>query len=63
MNIETLAIHSGRRIDGDSGAIAPVLNLSTTFERATDGSYPHGHVYVRVSNPNRQALEQCLADL
>ncbi|MGH8460820.1 MAG: trans-sulfuration enzyme family protein [Stenotrophobium sp.] len=63
MNIETLAVHSGRHIDGDSGAIAPVLNLSTTFERAGDGSYPHGHVYGRVSNPNRLALEQCLAEL
>lgn len=63
MKIETLAIHSGRHIDGDSGAIAPVLNLSTTFERAADGSYPHGHVYGRVSNPNRQALEHCLAEL
>ncbi|MGH8505243.1 MAG: trans-sulfuration enzyme family protein [Stenotrophobium sp.] len=63
MNIETLAIHSGRRTDGDTGAIVPPLHLSTTFERAADGSYPHGHVYGRVSNPNRQALETCLAAL
>ncbi|MGH8539868.1 MAG: trans-sulfuration enzyme family protein [Stenotrophobium sp.] len=63
MKLETLAIHSGRRIDGDSGAVAPVLNLSTTFERAPDGSYPQGHVYARVSNPNRLALEECLAAL
>lgn len=62
-NIETLAVHAGRAIDAASGAVAPVINLSSTFERAPDGSYPHGHVYGRTSNPNRVALEQALAAL
>lgn len=61
--LETLAVHSGHRIDPGSGGIVPPINLSTTFERAADGSYPHGRVYARVTNPNRDALEQRLAAL
>lgn len=47
----------------EQGAIAPPLHLSTTFERAADGSYPHGYVYSRSGNPNRQTLEQAIAAL
>ena len=36
---------------------------STTFERDVDGGYARGHLYARNSNPNRDALEHCLADL
>lgn len=60
---ETLAIHAGRRIDPTTGAIALPIHLSTTFERAPDGSYPHGYLYSRTENPNREALETCLATL
>lgn len=63
MKFETLATHSGRTPDLNAGAVSPPLVLSTTFERGTDGSYPHGHVYARTSHPNRDALEQCLAAL
>jgi cystathionine gamma-synthase len=62
MKLETRAIHAGRAV-GDSGAVAPDITLSTTFARAGDGSYPHGLVYARVGNPNRLALERCIADL
>jgi len=63
MNIETQAIHAGHQIDPASGAVTPPIHLSTTFERAADGSYPHGHVYTRDTNPNRNALEHNLAVL
>ncbi|MBD1995480.1 aminotransferase class V-fold PLP-dependent enzyme [Leptolyngbya sp. FACHB-541] len=63
MQIETLAVHAGRQVDPTTGAIAPPIQLSTTFERAADGSYPQGYIYTRTSNPNRTALEQCLAAL
>ena len=36
---------------------------STTFERAADGSYPHGWIYSRNHNPNRDGLEAALAAL
>jgi cystathionine gamma-synthase len=63
MRIETRAIHAGRHIDPATGAVAQPICLSTTFERSPQGDYPRGFSYSRVDNPNRQALERCLADL
>ena len=63
MNIETQAIHTGQNPDAATGAVTPPIHLSTTFERQSDGSYPYGHVYSRDTNPNRNALEECLAAL
>src|SRR5215813_11155182 len=63
MRIETTAVHAGRSIDPATGAVAQPIHLSTTFERAEDGSFPHGHVYTRTENPNRLALEECLHTL
>lgn len=63
MRIETIAVHAGHGIDPTTGAVAPPIHLSTTFERAPDGSFPRGHLYARNSNPTRSALETCLAEL
>ncbi len=63
MKLETLAVHAGRATDPTTGAVAPPIILSSTFERAADGSFPHGHVYTRTENPNRLALEDCLHQL
>lgn len=63
MRIETLAVHAGHRIDPATGAVAPPIHLSTTFEREADGSYPQGYSYIRDNNPNREALEKCLCEL
>ncbi len=62
-HLETLAVHAGRRPDLATGAVMPPIHLSTTFERAADGSYTDGYVYTRSENPNRRALEECLAAL
>ncbi len=63
MKLETLAVHAGRAVEAGTGAVTPSITTSTTFERAADGSYPHGNVYTRSGNPNRQALEVALAAL
>ena len=63
MHIETLAVHAGAEVDPKTGAVTPPIHLSTTFERAPDGSFPGGFIYSRSGNPNRQALEGCLAQL
>ncbi len=63
MKPETLAVHAARRPDADSGAVAMPIHLSTTFERAPDGSYPRSFTYGRADNPNRRALEQTIAAL
>jgi len=63
MRIETRAVHAGRSVDPATGAVAEPIHPSTTFERDADGGYARGHLYARNSNPNRDALERCLADL
>ena len=63
MRIETRAIHAGRRIDPATGAVIMPIHLTTTFERSPSGEYPLGFSYSREDNPNRRALEECLADL
>ncbi len=63
MRIETIAVHSGHAIDPATAAVTPPIHLSTTFAREADGSYRAGFLYSRYNNPNRAALEQCLAEL
>jgi cystathionine gamma-synthase len=63
MKKETIAVHGSHLKDETAGAIAAPVFLTTTFERALDGTYPKGHMYSRNSNPNRFALEKGLAAL
>ncbi len=62
MKIETKAVHGGH-LNESSRDITPAIHLSTTFEKAADGSLPGGHLYSRPSNPNRDALEHALATM
>jgi cystathionine gamma-synthase len=62
MHFETKALHSGAEVDGETGAIAPPIHLSTTFERrADDGTPTHGYSYIRDHNPTQTRLEEALA--
>src|SRR5262249_178152 len=63
MRIETVAVHAGTHVDPATGAVTQAIHPSTTFERDPDGSYPRGYLYSRNNNPNREALEECLAAL
>jgi cystathionine gamma-synthase len=63
LRFETLAVHASADPDPATGAVAPALHLSTTFERAPDLSFPSGYTYIRDGNPNRKALEQAMATL
>ncbi|RPH78086.1 MAG: cystathionine gamma-synthase, partial [Candidatus Rokuibacteriota bacterium] len=63
MRIETLAVHAGLQVDPATGAVAPALHTATTFEHEPDSSAPRGYIYSRTANPNRDALEECLAEL
>jgi len=63
MKLETIAIHAGNKSDESTGAVIQPIVLSTTFERAPDGSYTSGYIYSRSSNPNRTSLENVLAQL
>lgn len=63
MHLETLAVHAGRKTDPASGAVAPGITLSTVFARDADSQNLGDYNYARVDNPNRHALESCLAQL
>lgn len=60
---QTVSIHAGRRVDPATGAVAPPLHTSTTFERDPDGAFSREYSYIRERNPNRDSLESCLAAL
>jgi cystathionine gamma-synthase len=63
MRFETLAVHAAAAPDPTTGAVAPPIHLSTTYERAADGTFPGGFTYIRPGNPNRRALELALGAL
>jgi cystathionine gamma-synthase len=63
MKTETLAIHAGNAVVSSTGDVTQPLSLSTTFYRDENGQYPGGHMYSRVSNPNRSTLEKLLTTL
>ena len=63
MNPETIAAQAAHHPDPATGAVAPPIYLSTTFERDPDGEYSRGFVYSRSDNPNRRSLENLLAIL
>ncbi|MFT4032245.1 MAG: PLP-dependent aspartate aminotransferase family protein [Siphonobacter sp.] len=63
VNLETLAIQVTRFHDANAAAVSAPIYLSSTFERDAEGNLPHGYLYSRSNNPNRDALEKSLAIL
>ncbi len=58
----TKVIHAGQTTDAATGAVMPPIVTSTTFEWEALGQ-PREHIYTRSSNPTRDALERCVAEL
>jgi cystathionine gamma-synthase len=63
MRLETLAVRAGAEIDPATGALAPPLHLSTTFEHGPASEALHGFLYVREKNPTQSRLEAALREL
>jgi len=63
MHIETIAVHAGGEVDAATGALAPPIHLSTTFEHGPACELPHGFLYIREGNPTQARLETALAQL
>jgi cystathionine gamma-lyase len=64
MKFATKAIHVGQEPDSATGAInVPIFQTSTYVHEELDQYGKKGHVYARVTNPTRSALEKCLAAL
>lgn len=61
MHFDTLAMRAGAEADPETGAVAPPIHLSTTFEHGPDGELPHGYLYGRYANPTQDRLETALA--
>lgn len=59
--LETLLAQTGCDPDLPTGDLVSPIHLSTTFERAADGSYPGGFMYSRNDNPNRNQFESTMA--
>ena len=60
-HLETLLAHAGCHPDPVTGAVVAPPHFATTYERAADGSYPHGYLYSRHANPTRSDFEATLA--
>ena len=61
MKPETIAVHAGAQVDPATGAVAPPIHLSTTFEHGPAAESLHGFLYIREGNPTQTRLEQALA--
>jgi len=61
--LETIAVHAGGEIDSTTGALAPPLYLSTTFEHGPAAQPIHQFLYIREKNPTQSRLEAALRDL
>ena len=59
---DTLAVHAGAEPDPATGAVAPPIQLSTTFVHRTDGE-PDTFSYQRDDHPTQCRLEAALAAL
>ena len=59
---QTRAIHIGNEPDKESGAVAPPIHLTSTFEQEAVGT-DKGFDYSRGGNPTRRRLEENLATL
>jgi cystathionine gamma-synthase len=63
MRLETIAVHAGAEIDPATGALAPPLHLSTTYEHGPAAEAIHQFLYIREKNPTQSRLEAALRDL
>ncbi len=66
----TRCVHAGQAPDPESGAVAPAIHQTTSYEfpdaetaAARYALEDEGHVYSRISNPTVRTLERRLADL
>ena len=60
--IETLVAQALGWIEPHTRAIVPPIHVSSTYERAPDGTYPGGHTYTRDQNPTYDQAEALLAE-
>ncbi|MDZ7808611.1 MAG: PLP-dependent aspartate aminotransferase family protein [Gracilimonas sp.] len=63
-NIETIAIHGSMKThDKENDTVVPGIEVSTIYEHRNGGYHEGDDKYIRLSNPNRQQLENVIAQL
>jgi cystathionine beta-lyase/cystathionine gamma-synthase len=60
---QTLAAQGLGEADPATGALAPVITLSTNYGQRPDGSYPQGRAHTRADNPASEHAERLLGVL
>ena len=62
-SFDTLAVHAGAEPDELTGAVAPPIYQTSTFEQDGVGKPRRGYEYARSQNPTRERLERAIATL
>lgn len=62
-SFDTLAVHAGAEPDELTGAVAPPIYQTSTFEQDAVGRPRRGYEYARSQNPTRERLERAIATL
>ena len=62
-SFDTLAVHAGAEPDELTGAVAPPIYQTSTFEQDAVGRPRRGYEYARSQNPTRERLERAIAAL
>ena len=63
LSFETLAVHAGAEPDELTGAVAPPIYQTSTFQQDGVGKPRGGYEYARSQNPTRERLERAIATL
>jgi cystathionine beta-lyase/cystathionine gamma-synthase len=62
-SFETLAVHAGAEPDELTGAVAPPIYQTSTYQQEAVGRPRRGYEYARSQNPTRERLERAIATL
>jgi cystathionine beta-lyase/cystathionine gamma-synthase len=62
-SFDTLAVHAGAEPDELTGAVAPPIYQTSTYEQDAVGQPRRGYEYARSQNPTRERLERAIAAL
>ncbi|MGZ9275646.1 MAG: trans-sulfuration enzyme family protein [Candidatus Limnocylindrales bacterium] len=62
-SFDTLAVHAGAEPDEVTGAVAPPIYQTSTYQQDAVGQPRRGYEYARSQNPTRDRLERAIATL
>jgi cystathionine beta-lyase/cystathionine gamma-synthase len=62
-SFDTLAVHAGAEPDALTGAVAPPIYQTSTYQQDAVGRPRGGYEYARSQNPTRERLERAIATL